>query len=114
MKAMEARGQAPRLPPVTARYLVEWWLEIGPTSGEGPIGWQEIAAWERLTGIALEPFEAKAIRAMSAAFSGQCHDACKVNCPPPWSEVDSDVRDKVADQLAAMARAFSAGQKRGK
>ena len=40
------------LPPVAHRHLIGWWLEIGPTvmagMGEGPIGWQEIAAWQRL------------------------------------------------------------------
>lgn len=96
------------LPPVAHRHLIGWWLEIGPTvmagMGEGPIGWQEIAAWQRLTANQLEPWEAQAIRRMSRDFLTQQHEARKSTCPAPYllDEGLWQARDKVADQFKAM------------
>lgn len=111
---MESRGELPVLPPVAHRHLIAWWLEIGPTvmagMGEGPIGWQEIAAWQRLTANQLEPWEAQAIRQMSRDFIMQQHEARKAACPTPYSldEDQEQSRDKVADQFRAMVGAMKA------
>lgn len=108
---MESRGDLPALPPVAHRHIVAWWLEIGPTQAgamsEGPVSWQEIAAWERLNGIEMTAFEAKAIRRMSSAFVSQRHDARKSGCPAPYSEeLPKAVQDKVTSQFAAMIAAM--------
>ena len=105
---MEGRGEHPVMPPVTHRYLIGWWLEIGPTvmagMGEGPIGWQDIEAWQRLTANRLEPWEALALRRLSRDYLNQQHEARRPDCAPPYTEVESiaEVRDKVADQFRAM------------
>lgn len=108
LEAIKARGDSPELPPLPAKHVLEWWLEIGPTSGDGAVTWQELTAWERITGIELEPWEARAIRAMSVAFRSENIAARKANRPPPWSVVGDEVRNKVAGQLEAMAKAFAA------
>jgi len=95
------------MPDNPAPHVVEWWMEIGPTAPDGAICWQEMAAWERLTGVELAPWEARAIRRMSSAFLAQRHEARKPNCPPPYTtDVAQDVRDNVTAQFAAMMAAF--------
>ena len=100
LKAMQARNEQPVLPPVSARHIVDWWLEIGP-AGDGALTWQEIAAWEQLTGIELEPWEAKTIRSMSAAFVSQRFEARKAGCPAPYS-TEQDEQDNVTAAFAAL------------
>lgn len=112
IKAMESRGEQPLLPPVSHRYLIAWWLEIGPTvmagMGEGPIGWTDIAAWQQLAAMELEPWEAQAIRSLSRAFLSQQHEARKPTCAAPFSETEeqAQTRDRVADQFKAMVGAM--------
>lgn len=106
---MEARGEVPRLPPVTARHVVGWWLEIGPMSGEDAVSWQDMAAWERLTGIELEPWEALAIRAMSSAFANERFAARKRAAPAPYGEIDEIMNNR--DAVAAKVRAVFGGRK---
>lgn len=78
------------LPPIPDQYLVDWFREIGRTMaggmGEAPLTWQEIAAWEGRTGIELEPWESRTVRAMSEAYLIMRHDAKKSGCPAPWSD----------------------------
>jgi hypothetical protein len=117
MKAMEARGEPPPLPPIADRYLVDWWLEIGPTSpssmGEGPISWSDIAAWQRLALIDLLPWEATAIRRLSIAYLGQRHDAKEPSCPAPYRphEQPEEVRATVDRQFQAMIAALGKRRK---
>lgn len=113
---MEARGESPRIPPVSARHVAEWWLEIGPTSGEGAVTWQDMAAWERITGIELEPWEARAIRAMSVAFRSEQYAARKKDCPAPYSGEMEEIisrRDEVAAKVKAAFRANLQGKPKG-
>ncbi|MCK0531775.1 phage tail assembly chaperone [Sphingobium agri] len=112
LQAMKSRGEHPLLPPVSHRYLVGWWLEIGPTllagMGEGPISWSEIAAWQKLTANHLEHWEAQAIRRMSREFLSQQHEARRLNCPPPCaaSEEQAEARVRVAGQFKALMSAM--------
>ena len=103
------------LPPVSHRYLIGWWLEIGPTMlagmGEGPISWAEIATWQQLTATKLEIWEAQAIRRLSREFLSQQHDAKKPNCPSPLAAAaeQAEVRDRVAGQFKALVGALGKG-----
>ena len=109
---MKDRGEHPLLPPITHRYLVQWWLEIGPTvmagMREGPVGFSEIAAWQQLTGNMLAPWEAQAIRRISREFLSQQHEARKPFCPSPSaaSEEHVQVRGRVANQFKALMGAL--------
>lgn len=102
------------LPPVPARYLVDWWLDIGPTAagsgGEGPLGWQDLAAWERITGVELLAWEARVIRRMSRDSIAEGVRAKKPDCPPPWqaAEPEAQVNDRVTRQFAALKQAVLA------
>lgn len=105
---MDADGQPIPMPDNPARYLSAWLLEIGPSvaagMGEGPIGWSDLTAWERLTGVELSPWEARTLRRMSQAFVAERHDAKKPECPPPWRGDDAEVmaqRDVVSAKIKA-------------
>lgn len=117
IKRMNEQGKPVLTPEVPAPYLTEWFLEIGPSAanamGEAPIGWQEMAAWQAVTGIELEGWEARALRSMSLAYLAQKHDGKKPDCPAPYqgeNAIDPTVRDRVAEQFKAMAGAI-AGKK---
>lgn len=103
------------LPPIAHRHIVKWWLEIGPTvmagMGEGPIGWSDIAAWQHLTAIQLDPWEAQAIRRLSREFLSQQCEARKPLCPSPLAEIEekAQTREKVAGQFKALIAALKKG-----
>jgi hypothetical protein len=110
LRGMEANGVEPSMPDNPAPYLTRWLLEIGPSvpagMGEGVIGWQDMAAWERLTGVELSPWEARTLRRMSQAFVNQRSDARKANCPEPFAEPEA-VAKRIDQQFAAMFKAFA-------
>jgi hypothetical protein len=61
-------------------HLWEWVRDLHGRSGVGmaglaPLSHQEIEAWQRLTGIVLEPLEVEALIALDGALSGaKIHD----------------------------------------
>jgi hypothetical protein len=109
LKGMEKRDEAINWPPNPAPYLSEWFLEIGPTiagsMGEAPIGWQDIAAWQTITGIELEPWEARTIRRLSQVFISQRHESEKPDCPAPYIGDRDEIaalRGNVANKVKSM------------
>ena len=111
---MQKRDLPILLPPNPAEHVTDWLLEIGPTSisgmGEAPVSWETIDAWQRLTGIELDPWEARTIRRLSSAYVGQRYEARKPNCPPPYNGADESVvakRDTVTAQFKAFMQAFA-------
>lgn len=104
---MKAQGRDPVLPLNPAPHITDWLMEIGPMAGEGPIGWQDMDAWSRLTSIDLDPWEARTLRRLSRSFVNQRRDARKANCPEPRVQADEiAVRKKVDGQFAAMVAAL--------
>jgi hypothetical protein len=102
-------------PPNPAEYLTDWFREIGPTiaspMGEVAIGWSDMVAWQELTGIELDAWEARTIRRMSRAFIDQRHEAKKPDCVEPRlkadeEKVEAESRNRVADQFKAMVGAL--------
>lgn len=78
----------PAMPPNPAPHIVARLLEIGITQptgmGPAPLSWGEIAAWQRLTRIALAPWESRLMRQLSIDYIGELSRAESENCPPPW------------------------------
>tara|TARA_R110002072_G_scaffold38314_4_gene110916 strand:+ start:18670 stop:19011 length:342 start_codon:yes stop_codon:yes gene_type:complete len=103
---MQEREETPLLPSNPANYLTDWLFEIGPTIGEGLVGYQDMAAWQRISGVELMPWEARTLRRLSAEYSAERYRARKANCPPPYSEQPAAVRDRVTEQFAAMMQAL--------
>jgi hypothetical protein len=98
-------GQIMLLPDNPAPYLTNWLFEIGPVEGDGPISWQAMAAWEGVSGIELDPWEARTIRRLSAEYLTEYHKAKKPERVAPYGEIVA-ARDCVADQFKAMIGAF--------
>lgn len=107
LDTMKADGREPILPDNPAPYLTDWFLEIGPTAGETPLGWQDLVAWSRLTGIELTPWEARTLRRLSKTFLNQKFDARKSGCPEPREQADQrETRKRVDEQFKAMMGAL--------
>ena len=66
----------PALPDISGvEYLLEMlmgdglgWCSFDPMGGVEPLPWSEIDSFSRVTGLALEPWEARQLRSMSAAY----------------------------------------------
>jgi len=75
-------------------YLLEYLKEVGPAMVNGnfpaPVSWQEIQAWQELTGINLDAFEAQIIRELSCVYAEQYVKSEKIECPPPWVDAQAD------------------------
>lgn len=95
--------------------LVEWLYEIGPIvytgMGAQPIGWADIQAWQSVTGLELEPYEAEAVISLSLAYVDQSNRSKDKNCPSPWIDPDYIDREAVAKKIKDQFRALSARRK---
>lgn len=77
------------MPPLEwGRYLVDHLFEMGPTmaagAGSGPLTFAEMEAWQRLTGVALTPWESQLIRQLSNEYLAESFDATQENRPAPY------------------------------
>ena len=99
------------LPEVPAPHLAEWWFDLGLCGAEGPLAWQEIAAWQRFH-APITGWEAKVIRRMSEAYCAQRETSRTPDCPPPFSggEPEADVNERVTRQFAAMVAGIRAAR----
>lgn len=99
-------GEAALVPPNPAPLIIDWLMEIGPTGSDAaPLSWRDIAAWQAITGIELEAWEARLIRRLSGDFASMRIKAEKADCPPPYTGTDDEIvsnRDRVAMKVRAM------------
>jgi hypothetical protein len=108
---MKKDGIVPLLPDNPAEYLTDWLFEIGPGGGmDGPLGWQEMAAWEHLTGIELDPWEARTLRELSAEYLHERQEARKPDRLPPYTDKITEERRAMVDRKVSSA---FAGLKKG-
>jgi hypothetical protein len=110
------RGEDPILPENPAPYLTDWLFDVGPTAtmglGEGAVTYTELANWQMLAGITLEPWEAKVLRQLSAAYAAEQYDARKPNHPAPYAGDKADMA-AAGDRVAMQLKAIFGGAKRG-
>lgn len=109
IEAMQRRGETPLLPPNPAPYLTDWLMEIGPVTysamGSSPIGWPDLAAWQDLTGIELEPWEARLLRRLSGCYAAETQAAKKRDRAAPYTGTAPEIvngRDLVARKVRAL------------
>lgn len=119
LQKLKAEDLKPDLPPLPVPHLVEYLLEIGPVvpagMGAGPIEWRDIAAWSDLTGTALEAWEARLLRRLSADYLAESRLAEKPEAPAPWTEADQTEaqREAVSRKVSNAFRAFILSKKGG-
>jgi len=101
-----SRGYRPHqleMPPVEyGGYLLQYLMEVGPATsngfGPGVISWQELQAWEHMTGVILTSWEATTLRMLSGHYVSQHAKSSDPMCPAPYvpegvvfEEVDAKV-----------------------
>jgi hypothetical protein len=81
-------GGTPQMPPNPMPHIISRLVEIGLTEpnagGIGPISWQTIAAWQRMTGVVLPAWEARLLRRLSLAYVTESRIAEEETCPAPF------------------------------
>ena len=97
---MKKAGVEPPMPPNPAPHIVDRLVEMGLSEAAGmgvvPLSWGEIVAWQAANCVRLEPWEAKLIRTLSAAYVTESRRAECENAPSPWRAPVSD-RERAAD-----------------
>jgi hypothetical protein len=88
LQVMKDEKRPVMLPEVRLQYLIAWFEDVGPAMGGGmgpaPLSHAEIRAWQQNVGLAITPWEARALREMSRAYVGQLAISDAVDCPPPY------------------------------
>lgn len=108
----QARGMPLPLPDAGAgAHLVGYLLEAGPVRATGmahvPLCWQDLSAWQHNTGIELNAWEARTLRAMSAAWHHASVEAEAPTCPAPWlpaAATQPDTRRAIASHIRSVLR----------
>lgn len=93
----------PDMPDVEAEYLLGYLFEVGPTllsgMGEAPLTHEELAAWQRNTGIELNTWEARTLLRLSREHMLQSQRSTKSNCEAPWNAESDESKAVVAAQM---------------
>lgn len=109
LQQIQQAGQEPALPPPgLAAHLVDHLLDVGPVLSAGmglaPVSYAELAAWQDLIGVPLQPWEARGIRRLSRVYLEQAEASRAHDCPPPW--LPSATQAERADQVGGKLRSI--------
>ena len=101
----------PRLPEVTADYIIGYWIDVGIVSNSGMgatiLSSLEIQAWSSLVGLKLEPWEFQAIRKMSSGYCEYLRAGEDQSCQPPFGSVNDEFdRDVVSKKIGNAFKSF--------
>lgn len=98
------------LPECDVFYLLNYFLEIGPTIHGDPITHSEMRSWQKNTGIELAPWQSRIIRRLSLKYIEESREATARHRPSPLqNEAAAETeREKGSKQFsAAMASKFN-------
>lgn len=86
---MKADGIDPVMPEISAEYLVNYLMEIGPTMpGSGdPLTHSELRAWQENTGIELNAWQVRLLRRLSSEYASEIIKSTKPEAKPPFGEL---------------------------
>lgn len=103
------------IPPIApgCAHIVEHWFDVGPAMpggyGDVPLTHAELDAWQRNSGLDLQPWQTSLLRRMSRGYLAERVAGVDPQRPPPWGEVSAQQKAAVAETLrktlSAMARA---------
>lgn len=104
---MKKDGIPIAMPPNPAPELVNRLIEIGLTDaagmGSSTLTWLSIYAWSQMTGVALQPWEARLHRHLSNEYLAEFRRAESENCPPPWraqvTQREREVEQKLLESI---------------
>lgn len=111
MDTIRQRGDVPAVPRNPAAYLTDWLFDIGPSvaagMGEAAISYQDLAAWQTISGIELLPWEARTLRRLSIEYIGERQLAEDLARPAPYSGEADEIAAKRNLIAAQVKAAFS-------
>lgn len=91
------------LPPIGfGGHLVDLLFDVGPSSAGEVITFQEIVAWQRVTGVRLDAWEAETLRRLSHAYLAEIVEAKDPDRPAPYRDTPPPPPAEVASKLEAM------------
>ena len=105
----------PSVDPGPAAYLLEYFLELGPmhfsSMGEVPFSYEQIDAWQRVTGVVLLPWEALTLCGLSIAYGNEKAAGADPLAAAPGGVFESSEesvgrRGRVSKGLAEQLRSF--------
>lgn len=115
---MRTDGIEPPLPAVSGgEHLLAHLFEVGPIAGGAggiaAVSWSEMQAWQRQTGLDLQPWEVRTLRRLSADFANECRRAEAHDAVSPMTIVSTErnraaVARKIGMEFGAMAAATRA------
>lgn len=114
-KLLADGADLPALDPGPAAYLLDYFFELGPMHfspmGEVPIGFEQIDAWQRVTGLELSPWEAFTLRKLSLAYGNEKSAGVSPVAAAPGGVFESsedtvERRERVSRGLGAQLRSF--------
>jgi hypothetical protein len=114
LRAQDAQPDIPAAGP--GAYLVDYLFDAGPlvSTGQGSaaLSWRDMAAWQSGTGIELQPWEARIVRALSHVYLSSSIAAKHPDCPAPYAEAPApDQRTRVANTIRSIFGGFGQPQK---
>lgn len=97
---------SPAMPPVAeGGYLIGHLLEVGPAAHNGmdlaPVSFQELQAWQALTAVYLQPWEAALLRTLSSDYVAETRRAADPQAVPPWRAPAAVDRAQVGAKVRA-------------
>lgn len=73
------------LPPTGfGQHLVDYLFEVGPSCGGEPLTYSEVAAWQGITGVRLDAWEAETLRRLSVEYLNERDAAADPERPAPY------------------------------
>lgn len=112
MQRLKDAGAQPELPEVSAGYLLDYLMEIGPAASGGmgpvPVTHGEIRSWQENTGIELSPWEARLLRSLSREYVSELVEAGDPKRKAPYDAAEVDAAKVVANDMRAALRRMGA------
>lgn len=105
LRAQDAQPDIPAAGP--GAYLVGYLFDAGPlvSTGQGSaaLSWRDMEAWQSGTGIELQPWEARIVRALSHTYLSSAIAAKNPDCPAPYAEAPApDQRERISNALRSI------------
>ena len=112
LQTLKKDGVQPALPDVTCSYLLDYLMEVGPTTASGfgstPLTHQELQAWQVNMRRFLQPWEILVLRRLSVEWCAQASLSEDETCPPPFATDATDARLRsVATSMKAAIKAMA-------
>lgn len=112
----KAQGVVHSMPdPGPGAYLLEVFFDVGPVlytpMGDAPLGYDQLVAWQRCSGVQLTPWECRTLRDLSLVYAGEKALAADPGAAAPGSaheteEESMERRERVSRGIGEQLRSL--------